>query len=469
MKFAKQFQQHLKQDGYPDEWVEKAVSYKSLKKIITQVEKELASVGLDAATLRLILKSAEKSDSDDGATADQPEEQPFEYTLAKKTSPVEAKDERRASVATFRPKLIFTIDDKTGEPVHAHLAPETKQHLQRLAIEKSLADVDITDDKKQQTTSESPEGGSPSAEGEKPSGTYHTIEVPLQSDNLFFDVLQDQLSGLADLQKKEEEKLTGEAIRVGVKIRDMVKKEDKKSKHDLTQWRRIFELYLDSRIFFSTSEKDPWAHSYEKASQGMANFTNQLHQEKLTTGFSHKDGEQALQQFISINQELLQSLRFQEINNTATMKILKKFDKRTQLGATAHLTPLFESTPLPSTLARAVCAEISEYVLHQVPQVADYLCPVCYTICWRPVKLRCEHIFCIRCLVVMQRNEQEYCPLCRDKSVMLADSDSIDDKMAKHLKKYFPDEVKAKQKDNERAAGIDTYGELYTDSKCAVM
>lgn len=464
MKFAKTFQQDLLRDGYPEAWVQKAVSYKSLKKTIAQVEAELASIGLDAATLSLMLRSAEKSDSESerSVNPDTDDKQPFAYELAERTPEIQADGQRKTSVATFRPKLLFTIDEKTGEPVHTHLSPETKIQLERIAAEKSLAEFDLDD------SSPKPPG---TTEGtnERRTSTLHTIEVPLKSDNFFFDTLQEQLSGLADLQKEEEEKLTGQAIQVGVKIRDMIKHQDKKSKQDLMQWRRIFELYLDNRIFFSTSEQDPWAHSYEKASAGMAAFSAQLQKEHLTTGFAHKDGEQALQQFLNINNELLQGLHFQELNNKATMKIIKKFDKRTQLGATAHLTPLFESTPLPSSLARAVCAQISEYVLHQVPQVADYLCPVCYTICWRPVKLRCEHIFCIRCLVVMQRNEQQFCPLCRDKSVMLADSDSIDEKMAKHLKKYFPDEVKAKQKDNERAAGVDAYGELYNDTKCAVM
>lgn len=51
---------------------------------------------------------------------------------------------------------------------------------------------------------------------------------------------------------------------------------------------------------------------------------------------------------------------------------------------------------------------------------------------------------------------------------MEADSDNLDDSMARFLKKYFPEEVKRKQKDNERAAGRDAYGDAY-DEKCVVM
>ena len=37
------------------------------------------------------------------------------------------------------------------------------------------------------------------------------------------------------------------------------------------------------------------------------------------------------------------------------------------------------------------------------------------------------------------------------------------------LETNFPDEVKVKQKENERAAGVDRYGEDFDKAKCAVM
>jgi hypothetical protein len=37
------------------------------------------------------------------------------------------------------------------------------------------------------------------------------------------------------------------------------------------------------------------------------------------------------------------------------------------------------------------------------------------------------------------------------------------------LKKYFPDEVKAKQKLNERMALVDEFGQEYVDARCTVM
>jgi E3 ubiquitin-protein ligase BAH len=105
---------------------------------------------------------------------------------------------------------------------------------------------------------------------------------------------------------------------------------------------------------------------------------------------------------------------------------------------------------------------------------------------WRPVKLGCGHVFCIRCLVVMQNKKQHNCPFCRAPTVADANSgacengnwihddanakiDNLDHELAVFLKKWFPDEVKTKQRFNERMAGVDQYGEVYATQKCVVM
>jgi E3 ubiquitin-protein ligase BAH len=76
-------------------------------------------------------------------------------------------------------------------------------------------------------------------------------------------------------------------------------------------------------------------------------------------------------------------------------------------------------------MAKAICFNISEGILNVIPQLADYLCPICLSISYKPVRLRCGHVFCIRCLVVMQRARQDHCPLCRGQVVMEASSRSL--------------------------------------------
>jgi E3 ubiquitin-protein ligase BAH len=47
--------------------------------------------------------------------------------------------------------------------------------------------------------------------------------------------------------------------------------------------------------------------------------------------------------------------------------------------------------------------------------------------------------------------------------------DNLDQELAAFLKKWFPDEVKTRQRYNELMAGIDQYGEVYATQKCVVM
>jgi len=69
----------------------------------------------------------------------------------------------------------------------------------------------------------------------------------------------------------------------------------------------------------------------------------------------------------------------------------------------------------------------------------------------------------------MQNNKQYNCPFCREKTVFSANSDNLDTKQAAFLKKWFPEEVKNKQRYNELMAGVDQYGEVYATEKCVVM
>jgi E3 ubiquitin-protein ligase BAH len=87
----------------------------------------------------------------------------------------------------------------------------------------------------------------------------------------------------------------------------------------------------------------------------------------------------------------------------------------------------------------------------------------------------------------MQNNKQHNCPFCREPTVSDANSgkrnhtnsqrrsltddtiDNLDHELATFLKKWFPDEVKTKQRYNELMAGVDQYGEVYATQKCVVM
>lgn len=212
------------------------------------------------------------------------------------------------------------------------------------------------------------------------------------------------------------------------------------NKKDLEQWRALFELYLEAGIFFSTHEQDHGARNSVVALKQLQWFQNEVSQRRLVQSFKLPASRDALARFMEINLHLLQNLKFQEINHQAVTKILKskeapfphlldtltslsEFDKRTSLGVKETFPKLIHSSSIMSeTMSKAVCAELSTTLVNVVPQLDDYLCPVCFTIAWKPVRLACQHIFCIRCMIKMQTDQVNHCPLCRDNVVMAADA-----------------------------------------------
>ena len=434
MKFGRTYSKRLVEDGFPPHWVESAISYGQLKKCIKRIEAELHAIGLDSSSLAVLLKSVE-------------EEKP--------TYNFESGEEPRAN--SFLPKLVFAVDETTGEPVDAGLSPETRNYLHQLAISQKLTDVRITDN--DETAPLTPADSLPDS---RPSRPERLIEVPLTSDGEFFTILHNELSGLAALQQEEKEKLSRNVTELGSLIGKLTDPSDKKAKHDLAEWRRVFETYLDSRVFFATNEQDHGTHNFKVAQNNFMDFLKVANK----ADFHKKESLTALQKFVEINTELLQNLQFQELNQTAITKIIKKFDKHTGLGVKSSL-PISYALDT-SDVARALSSQVSSQILAVVPQLSDYLCPICFSIAYRPVRLQCGHLFCIRCLIVMQREHKDKCPLCRTEVVMQADSRNLDFAMISFLKKYFPAEVKAKQRENEQALAQDQFGELY-NAKCIVM
>jgi E3 ubiquitin-protein ligase BAH len=76
------------------------------------------------------------------------------------------------------------------------------------------------------------------------------------------------------------------------------------------------------------------------------------------------------------------------------------------------------------------------------------------------VRLACDHLFCIRCLIHLQRQNRKECPLCRRETVMSADSYSINYELLRFLETFFPTESKRKQRENEKAVAKDRFKTL---------
>lgn len=103
-----------------------------------------------------------------------------------------------------------------------------------------------------------------------------------------------------------------------------------------------------------------------------------------------------------------------------------EFDKRTALGVSRAFPSAVNSRKLLSgDIAKEVCARISNELVSIIPQINDYLCPICYSIAYQPVRLGCQHLFCIRCIIKIQRRKEECCPLCRAHVVMDASAGKL--------------------------------------------
>ncbi|KAK3305479.1 SPX domain-containing protein [Chaetomium strumarium] len=453
MKFGHAFQEALAADSYPQRWVEKAIPYRQLKKLLGKVREELIKTGYAPDTLHRLLA-----------------EHHAEYRLETDASHM------------LRPKLV--VRPSLG-------GPTSLEH----AIEPSaLADV----------TSSPPEGDGTSllepgldAEVHDDYDDDKWVKIPLNSDTRFFGLLQTDVTELDTLQEEERQSMNDRIHALGTEIAEVAKPRKgliKLAKSDLYRWREIFELYLAAQVFFSTTEAAGGVRNSEKAQKQLVWFQDEVNKRQLPQKFKVESSGAAYAHFLALNATLLQNLRFQELNQTAVNKIIKKFDKRTQLGVKSTFPKVMYSAHFISeAISKDICAQLAREVVSLVPQVMDYSCTICFSICWLPVRLDCDHLFCIRCMIKMQNQNKRYCPLCRADVVQKANESTsfrnppivtnrltlqkpahIDEKLVRYLERWFPKETREKQVYNERERRRELFGDIYVNPnqnppQCVVM
>lgn len=245
----------------------------------------------------------------------------------------------------------------------------------------------------------------------------------------------------------------------------------------------MFRLYLEKPIFYSETERNRGALSFDEAKRNLQAYDEQLRSTGLLAKMKTPLAKRAAQRFLDLNVDILKIMHFQEMNARAMRKILKKFDKRTHLEGQAFMAAVRKRHPallttgtnigngFANAIARDLQAELSTKVLAIVPQLEDWTCPVCLGMAWRPVSLGCcRSVFCIRCIIQLQDQKMMRCPCCNTETVMAADGRNLDFETMDFLEKYFPLEVKKRQKENERALLERNYGEEFVrPPQCTVM
>lgn len=241
-------------------------------------------------------------------------------------------------MTTFEPKLIFSVNPHTGIPVDAALSPETASYLQTLASrtagkrnetpERSGANQNLTTNVRGAEV-----GGGASSVSRPLNGieygtylpeskpvSYQKVEVPLRYDSEFFHILSLELSELHALQTREKSELTKEICKLGQDIGKLAAPPEGFAKTDMYAWREVLTLYTDSKIFFSTNERDKFRRDPSTAQKQLQHFSSKVRELR---NFNRKESHAVLERFLYINLTLLRNLKFQELNSTAMTKILK--------------------------------------------------------------------------------------------------------------------------------------------------
>ncbi|KAL2024832.1 hypothetical protein VTK56DRAFT_5653 [Thermocarpiscus australiensis] len=416
MKFGHAFQEALEANRYPRHWVDKAIPYRQLKKILGKVRQELIRNGYDPDTLHRLL-------ADHNA----------EYRLESDNSHL------------LRPKLV----------VRPSLCDHSPEHATEPAADGSNRSSPEPDDDHEENDDD-------------------WVKIPLDSDKRFFGLLQSDVNELDTLQGEERQSMNNKIHDLGAEISEVAKPRKgliRLSKSDLYRWREIFELYLAAEVFFSTSEVSGGPRDGEKARKQLVWFQEEVSKRQLPQKFKIESSAVAYSHFLALNATLLQNLQFQELNQKAVTKIIKKFDKQTSLGVkTTFPKVMYPAHFISESISKDICAQLAREVVNLVPQVVDYTCTICLSICWLPVRLDCNHVFCIRCMINMQSRNKRFCPLCRADVILRANENHIDMKLVHFLEKWFPKETKEKQRYNEIERRKELLGEAYaSEDPCVVM
>jgi hypothetical protein len=213
---------------------------------------------------------------------------------------------------------------------------------------------------------------------------------------------------------------------------------------------------MEADIFESVHRADRGERSVEECEERLKAFVNRVAQRGLgdQTKLKGDKSRQALETFLELNLLILNvkkvtkilvtpylidilDWQFQMANSEAARKILKKYVKRTALpipnqdllsNGEVETRPQESSLSLVTStnrdlveLPRLLVQAITERLLPIIPSIEDYSCVICTEIAFKPIRLVCGHLFCVRCLVKMQKRGNDDCPLCRAKVVLTAD------------------------------------------------
>jgi len=327
-----------------------------------------------------------------------------------------------------------------------------------------------------------PESPTDTAPNNTSNATDVVLDIALQADAAFFALLTDTITEIAQLQKRVSDEFMTEVQGLARTVSDAARPTSERGKSDLYAWREIFSLWVETQVFESNNERTRGERPLAEAEDRLGKFAREVTKRGLGDGRTLKraDSRAAVEKFLQLNLDVLNLKKFERLNADAARKILKKHAKRTALptpalvpggDATAMVLVLPKSDPA-SSLAHTLLLALTETLLPVLPSVEDYTCLICTSIAFKPIRLDCSHLFCVRCLVKMQRAGKECCPLCRSPTVLRANKVNLDAALLNFMNDWFPKEVREKSRSNEQEIAIEEIEQKgYTDkgSPCTVQ
>ncbi|CAG8435833.1 2941_t:CDS:2, partial [Scutellospora calospora] len=259
--------------------------------------------------------------------------------------------------------------------------------------------------------------------------TPSTSCIKLESDGKFFIILLEEIYQLNCLQKQNQDKFLTNLQNLQKLLIDVTSP----FKKDLYTWRKIFQIYIEDKIFVGNTEADRKERNWKFSQEQLACFIDKVNKDHLIKKLKDPLSKIAFEKFLKLNNSLISMKQFQYLNQVTMSKILKKHDKKTHLNSISDFKHLMEKDSfLSESTFKSLCYEL-EQLTTIIPQLDDYNCPICLNIAWKPIRLCCTHVFCVRCLVKSIRKRTRNCPVCRAKNAI-----------------YNADEMYKKQKEDDR-------------------
>ncbi|KAK9242627.1 hypothetical protein V1506DRAFT_555941 [Lipomyces tetrasporus] len=258
------------------------------------------------------------------------------------------------------------------------------------------------------------------------------VEAHFHSDCL-------ELAALFTSQAEQGKRLTEQIKNITRRLPRVVS--PLRKKNDLYAWRDIFSLYIDAEIFFSSLEPDQGERSVEQAHERLTWFMDKIRQTKVIARLRSPESKAIFELFWGLNLTLMLSAECQELNHISAIKTSKTSGENTALTTQEAFPELCSACSefcsnnslrsTPTLVVKSVRSTMTKQLLLLIPQLDD---------------ISVLHVFCIRCLVKLQRQRKDSCPLCRQPKVLItADGRNIDIGLYNQMFLYLPEETKAKQ------------------------